>query len=183
MWSQSFAAHWLRDGWPTRFCSSDRRESANGHLPLDWRSRCFAKRAMNGCSILAANCPGCVQVIAGTHPDFLFIARPPGKEFYSAGTLQRGRTGLSSAAVAIVQFGAAFVRRQTEDRSDRRCRLPEPGRRELSVENTGRAAGAQRVDLDRHQRRSPTSHNSLACPVGPISSTGEIAGGKAAGAK
>jgi DNA polymerase III subunit delta' len=30
-------------------------------------------------------CPGCVQVIAGTHPDFLIVARPPGKSFIPLG--------------------------------------------------------------------------------------------------
>ena len=30
-------------------------------------------------------CPGCVQVFARTHPDFLFVARPPGKSFIPVG--------------------------------------------------------------------------------------------------
>ncbi|HTQ39623.1 MAG TPA: DNA polymerase III subunit delta' [Pirellulales bacterium] len=33
-------------------------------------------------------CPACVQVLAGTHPDFLFVARPPGKSFIPLGLLK-----------------------------------------------------------------------------------------------
>ena len=33
-------------------------------------------------------CPGCAQVLAGTHPDFLFVTRPPGKSFIPLGLLK-----------------------------------------------------------------------------------------------
>ena len=33
------------------------------------------------------HCPGCAQVLAGTHPDFLFVTRPPVKSFIPKGLL------------------------------------------------------------------------------------------------
>ncbi|HZZ28101.1 MAG TPA: DNA polymerase III subunit [Pirellulales bacterium] len=34
------------------------------------------------------HCPACVQVLAGTNPDFLFVSRPPGKSFIPLGLLK-----------------------------------------------------------------------------------------------
>ena len=183
MWLQSFAAHWLRDGWPTRFCSSDRRESANGHLPLDWLSRYFVKRVMNGCSILAGIAPAACKCSPARIP--IFCSSPDRRERvlfhwgFSKGDEPDYPVRQSLLCNLVLRSFAGKQKIAVIDDADY---LNQEGANCLlkTLEEPPACSVLILVGTSA-DRQLPTIR--LARPVGPISPAGEIAGGKVTGAK
>ncbi len=68
-----------RAGSRTPCCSSGRRGSASGPSRASWRRRCCARPAPPSALDPCEACPGCLQVEAETHPDFVEVARPEDK--------------------------------------------------------------------------------------------------------
>ena len=68
-----------RGGSRTPSCSSAPRGSASAPSRASWRKRCCARRARTSELDPCETCPGCLQVEAGTHPDFIEAAKPEDK--------------------------------------------------------------------------------------------------------
>ncbi len=81
--SRRFAVPCSAAGWRTPISSPARAGSASGCSPSNWPRRCsakphraeLAKSSLNACD----RCPACIQIEAGTHPDFFRAVRPEDK--------------------------------------------------------------------------------------------------------
>ena len=91
-------------------------------------------------------CPACLQVLAGTNPDFLTVARPAGKSFIPLGLLKGDEPDYPIHNSLLFNLALASLWRPPQSRRDRRCRLSESGRRQLSFKNLRRTAPTQCAD-------------------------------------
>ena len=74
-WSRRFVERLAGDEWRTPTFLSDPRGSANACSRGNWPRRLVEgspPEALAACD----RCPACVQVEAGTHPDFFAVSRP-----------------------------------------------------------------------------------------------------------
>ena len=125
-------------------------------------------------------CPSCVQVAAGTHPDLDVVAKPDDKSFIPLELLigereHRRREGLCHNIGHETQPG------RTQDRRDRRRRLPERRGGQLAAENPRRAAAPLGADPDRHQSGQAASDDPLALPTDSLSAAADRDGCGVAG--
>ena len=146
---------------------------------LGWRSRCSVRPDPFPHSIPAAQCAGCQQVLAGTHPDLLRIAQPADKSFipvelFIGSKEKRMQEGLCHDISLKPFMGGRRV--AIIDDADY---LNEEGANSLlkTLEEPPPAIGA---DTDRHQRRSAAAHDSLARSIDSLSAVAGLCDSRAA---
>ena len=90
LWKNS-AGPCRKDGWRARFCSLVRRELGSA-FALRFAQALLCSQRDETLLDPCGKCPACVQVMAGTHPDFIQISKPPGKSEIPVGAIKGDET-------------------------------------------------------------------------------------------